>query len=78
VNLNGLSRVSLFADHLHITMGCNYNESPQEAALSYLNNLAYAHGMTEVYRNGYYLGTFGCCPVATKRSPPTPRRWSHD
>ncbi len=54
-----LSRVSLFADHLHITMGCSYKTSPQEVAISYLNNLAFVHGMKEVYRYGYYVGTFG-------------------
>ena len=28
-------------------------------ALAYLNNLAYAHGMKEMYCRGYYVGTFG-------------------
>ena len=54
-----LSRVSLFADHLHITLGCPYDQAPQELALGYLNNLAYANGMTDVFAFGYYVGTFG-------------------
>ena len=54
-----LSRISLCADHLHLTMGCPYEASPAQVALGYLNNLAYAHGMAEVYRQGYYVGTFG-------------------
>jgi len=54
-----LSRLALFADHLHVTMGCGYKESPEDVALGYLNNLAYAHGMKEVFRHGYYVGTFG-------------------
>lgn len=54
-----LSRVSLCADHLHLTMGCPYEASPERVALAYLNNPAYAHGMAEVYRQGYYAGTFG-------------------
>jgi len=54
-----LSRVSQFADHLHLTIGCPYEASPEQVALAYLNNLAYAHGMAEVYRHGYYVGTFG-------------------
>jgi hypothetical protein len=54
-----LSRVSLFADHLHITLGCGYQESPEAVALVYLNNVAFVHGMTEWLSRGYYAGTFG-------------------
>jgi hypothetical protein len=54
-----LSRVSLFADHLHVTLGCGYEQSPEDVALGYMNNLAYAHGMEELYCYSYYVGTFG-------------------
>ena len=54
-----LSRGGVFPDHIHLTLGCNINESPGEVALGYLNNLAYAQGMKPVYRSGYYVGTFG-------------------
>ena len=54
-----LSRVGVFADHLHLTLGCDVSESPEEVALGYMNNLAYAHGMRRVYQFGYYVGTFG-------------------
>jgi REP element-mobilizing transposase RayT len=54
-----LSRLSLFVDHLHLVLGCGYEESPEDVALSYLNNLAYAHGMVELYCQSYYVGTFG-------------------
>jgi REP element-mobilizing transposase RayT len=54
-----LSRLSIFADHLHLTLGCHYERSPQDVALGYLNNLAYAHGMNELYCFSYYVGTFG-------------------
>jgi len=54
-----LSRVSVLADHLHWTIGCNPEESPKEVALSYLNNLAFAHGMKALYCFSYYVGTFG-------------------
>ena len=54
-----LSRVAILADHLHLTFGAPYERSPQEIALSYLNNLAYAHGLRPVYQVGYYVGTFG-------------------
>ena len=54
-----LSRVSVLADHLYWTMGCNPDESPEEVVLSYLNNLAFAHGMKALYCFSYYVGTFG-------------------
>ncbi len=54
-----LSRLALLADHLHLTLGVHYAESPGDVALCYLNNLAYAHGMQAVYQFGYYVGTFG-------------------
>jgi REP element-mobilizing transposase RayT len=54
-----LSRLSIQPDHLHATLGCNLNELPQEVALSYMNNLAYAHGMKDVLQYSYYVGTFG-------------------
>jgi hypothetical protein len=54
-----LSRAALLPDHLHITIRCKIDESPQEVALSYLNNLAFAQGMPPVFRFGYFVGTFG-------------------
>ena len=54
-----LSRVGLFADHIHMTMRCPIDRSPEEVALSYLNNCAYAHGMKPVFQFGYYVGTIG-------------------
>ena len=54
-----LSRVGLLPDHVHMTIGCPIEESPQEIALGYLNNCAYACGMKPVYRFGYYVGTIG-------------------
>jgi REP element-mobilizing transposase RayT len=57
--LHLLSRVGMLADHLHTTVGCIVNESPLEVGLSYLNNLAFAHGMRPVFQYGFYVGTFG-------------------
>lgn len=54
-----LSRAGLFADHLHLAVGCNVDQSPCDVALAYLNNLAYVQGMKPVYKFGYYVGTFG-------------------
>lgn len=54
-----LSKAGITADHLHLTIGCDVKISPQDVALGFLNNLAYAHGMRPVYQFGYYVGTFG-------------------
>jgi len=56
---HAISAIGVFADHVHITLGCGVTESPEEVALSYLNNLAYVEGMRPIYRPGYYVGTFG-------------------
>ena len=54
-----LSHAGILADHLHLALGCGIGESPEQVALSYLNNLAYAQGMREAYRCSYFVGTFG-------------------
>jgi REP element-mobilizing transposase RayT len=54
-----LSRAAILADHIHLTLGCGVSESPEEVALAYLNNLAYAHEMKPIYRFSYFVGTFG-------------------
>jgi REP element-mobilizing transposase RayT len=54
-----LSNVAILSDHVHLTVGCPVDHSPQIVALGYLNNLAYAHGMQRRYKFGYYAGTFG-------------------
>lgn len=54
-----LSRVAILADHVHLTLGCSPGESPEDVALAYLNNLAFAHGMKPVFQFGFYVGTFG-------------------
>lgn len=40
-----VSRLALLPDHLHASLGCGFEESPEEIALAYMNNLAFAHGM---------------------------------
>jgi REP element-mobilizing transposase RayT len=54
-----LSRASLLADHLHLTVGCPIDQSPQDIALGYVNNCAYVCGLKPVFRFGYYVGTIG-------------------
>ena len=59
VKRHRLSHAAILADHLHLTLGCPIEQSPQEIALAYMNNLAYAHGMAPIFRYSYYVGTFG-------------------
>jgi len=54
-----LSRVGLLPDHIHLTLGCPIDKSPESIALSFLNNCAYAVGMKPVFQSGYYVGTIG-------------------
>jgi REP element-mobilizing transposase RayT len=54
-----LSRAGILADHVHLVLGCTIDVSPLEVGLSFLNNLAYAHGMRSVLQFGGFLGTVG-------------------
>lgn len=54
-----LRAAGILSDHVHIAVGCGIEDSPQDVALSYMNNLAYAHGMDRIYQYGYYAATFG-------------------
>jgi REP element-mobilizing transposase RayT len=54
-----LSRAGILPDHVHLALGCPIEAAPAEIALTFLNNLAYVHGMTPVFQFGAYLGTFG-------------------
>jgi REP element-mobilizing transposase RayT len=62
-----LSRAGILADHVHLLLGCNLNEAPQEVALGYFNNLAYAQGMRPVYQYGFYVGTVGAYDLGAIR-----------
>lgn len=54
-----VSRLALLPDHVHLTLGCGIGDSPEEVAIGYLNNCAYAIGMKPLYQYSYYVGTFG-------------------
>lgn len=54
-----LSAAGIVADHIHLTLGCNVEESPAEVAISYMNNLAYTCGMKRIFAFGFYVGTCG-------------------
>ena len=72
-----LSRMGVFADHVHLCLGAGIEESPEQIALGYMNNVAFLHGMRPVLQSGYYAGTFGDYNLdavrhnlADKSSPP--------
>jgi REP element-mobilizing transposase RayT len=54
-----LSRAAILADHVHLTLGCEIGESPDDVILAYMNNCAYACGMAPEFRFSYYVGTIG-------------------
>jgi REP element-mobilizing transposase RayT len=56
---HAISRLSVMPDHLHMALRGNVAHSPQEIALAFQNNLAYAMGSLRVFQATYYVGTFG-------------------
>lgn len=42
-----------------MTLGTHPDEAPRDVALSYMNNIAFAHGMNPVLMYGCYLAGFG-------------------
>jgi REP element-mobilizing transposase RayT len=54
-----ISRLSVMPDHLHMALRGDIEHSPQDIALAFLNNLAYAMGQNAIWQHGYYAGTFG-------------------
>ena len=54
-----LSRVGIVPDHLHMTLGIGPDDKPQDVALSYMNNIAFVHGMKPVFMHGCFMAGFG-------------------
>jgi REP element-mobilizing transposase RayT len=54
-----LARLAVLADHVHLAIRGAIAQSPEETALSFLNNLAYALDRRPWWQAGYYAGTFG-------------------
>lgn len=53
-----ISALSVMPDHLHIALGGNIEQSPQDIALAFQNNLAYALGQNALWSHEFYVGTF--------------------
>jgi len=53
------STLAVLPDHLHLALRGAVAQSPEEIALSFLNNLAHVLGRRPWWEAGYYAGTFG-------------------
>ena len=61
-----LSRLAVLPDHVHAALRGNIELSPQDIALAFQNNLAYALGQCRLWQDTYYVGTFS---EGRKRAP---------
>ena len=68
-----ISRLSVMPDHLHIALRGNIQHGPQEIALAFQNNLAYALGQVKIWANSFYVGTFGEYDMWAIRRNESPR-----
>jgi REP element-mobilizing transposase RayT len=71
---HSIARLSLVPDHLHLALRGNIEQSPQEIALGFQNNVAYMLGQVRIWDNGFYAGTFseydfGAIRAAIRKSP---------
>jgi len=53
-----LAAMSLMPDHLHVALQGDIEQSPQEIALAFQNNTAYALGQKPIWNENFYAGTF--------------------
>ncbi len=63
----GASALAVLPDHLHLAIRGTIAQSPEEIALSFLNNLAYVLDQRPWWVAGYYAGTFGEYGMAAVR-----------
>jgi REP element-mobilizing transposase RayT len=68
-----ISRLSVMPDHVHISLRGNIQCGPQEIALAFQNNLAYALGQVRIWANSFYVGTFGEYDMWAIRRNESPR-----
>jgi REP element-mobilizing transposase RayT len=63
-----LSTMAVLPDHLHLAVRGAVEQSPEEIALVFLNNLAHASDQRPWWAAGYYAGTFGEYGMAAVRA----------
>ena len=54
-----LAVAGILLDHVHLLLACSFDDTPENVALGFLNNLAYAQGIKPMYQAGAYVGTVG-------------------
>ncbi len=54
-----IAAISVMPDHVHLALRGMIEHSPEDIALSFMNNLAHMLHKGAVWRPGYYVGTFG-------------------
>lgn len=54
-----LSRAAPMLDHLHLALSIPPNVSPLEVVFAYQNNLAYLLNLGRIWKETFYVGTFG-------------------
>jgi REP element-mobilizing transposase RayT len=54
-----LKAILLMPDHLHMALRGDIDRSPQDIALSFQNNIAYALGQKPIWSENFYVGTLG-------------------
>jgi hypothetical protein len=55
-------------DHVHMALRGAIAHAPEEVALAFLNNLAFALGQCAFWESGYYAGTFSECDMDVVRN----------
>jgi REP element-mobilizing transposase RayT len=61
------STFAVMPDHLHLALRGDIEQSPEDIALCFLNNLAFALDQRPWWQAGYYAGTFGEYGMAAVR-----------
>ncbi|MFN0051874.1 MAG: transposase [Planctomycetales bacterium] len=54
-----ISALSVMPDHLHVALRGAIDQSPDQIALAFQNNLAFMVNRGAIWRPGFYVGTFG-------------------
>ncbi len=66
-----LKSVAVMLEHIHISLGGVPDHSPEDIALTFMNNLVWIMGRNRIWQDGYYVGTFS---EYTLRDLPSQRR----
>ena len=56
---HAISRLAVMPDHLHLALRPTIDEAPTDVVFAYQNNLAHMVGLGRLWRDGFYVGTFG-------------------